>query len=184
MWWPRLCSMRKCGATHRAIGEDAEQDVEPVRLVAELVPDQQRAAVDGADAEQQRDVGPPRQLLGAEEGNQRDVVDPGKRHAEARQPQIIRIGLHRGHHFGRRIVGVLAEDDVEQRDQDEDEDEGDQRHQRIVRPAGTASTAKNTGPRAFGDRPRVLRRRVAQDRARAASARTGSSWMMKPDSVL
>src|SRR5699024_12654780 len=40
--------------THRAIGEHAEQDVEPVRLVAEFMSDQQRAAVDGADAEDRK----------------------------------------------------------------------------------------------------------------------------------
>ena len=57
-------------------------------LVAKLVPDQQCAAVYGADAEQQRDVGPPRQILRADEGNQGNVVHPGKHHGDAREPQI------------------------------------------------------------------------------------------------
>jgi len=48
------------GVTHRAVGEHTEEDVEPVGLVAELVPDQQRTAIDGADAEEQSDIGPPR----------------------------------------------------------------------------------------------------------------------------
>ena len=111
------------GVAHRIVGEHAEGAVEPVRLVAEFVADQEGAAVDGADPEQQRDIGPPWQVLGADEGDERDEVEPRKHHRNPREPQVIRIVLHRGDHLGRRIVHVFADQRIQQRDQAEDEEE-------------------------------------------------------------
>ena len=105
------------GIPHRIVGEEAEEDVEPVSLVAEFVPDQQCATVDGADAKQQCDVRPPRQILRADKGNQGNVVHPGEYDVDAREPQIIGIGFHGGDHFRRRIVRVFADDGIE-RDED------------------------------------------------------------------
>src|ERR1700752_399426 len=45
------------------VGEQGEYFVDPIRLVAKLVPDEQRSAVDRADAESQNNISPPRQIL-------------------------------------------------------------------------------------------------------------------------
>ena len=96
------------------IVKKAEHPVDPVGLVTQFVPHEQRTAVDRADAEKEGEVRPPGQFLGADEGDGADEAQPQQRHGGPREPQIVGIRLHRGDDFSRRVVLVLAEHGVEQ----------------------------------------------------------------------
>jgi hypothetical protein len=109
------------------VGEEGEDAVDFVTLVAEFVADCQRAsAVAGADADGEDDPAPEGQTLRADPIGDREIAQPVNRHSRPGEPRVIGIDLHRGDDFGRRIVKILTEPGVHNRNDAEDEGEGDQ----------------------------------------------------------
>ena len=109
------------------VGEHAEDLIDSVLLVAELMAERDAAAVHGADSKDESDNRPPGQALRSHEDRRGKEARPVERHRRYREVAIIAVGLHRAENFRGRVFKILAEPGVGDRDDPEDENQRNQR---------------------------------------------------------